>query len=177
MSAESVLAKMGISVKEAQEADERLTKMRSRAKSNKICSCGHPTSRHTITEERAYCKPSSYMCHCRNLVEVLEVGDNRIFFRKTNSYGAEHALSRALWKAAAKEISVKELESFKCQVKSCKDGTGKISPALLELGLPDYPEGKLLIEHKSAEQQGEERFLVDVLMCASCLDEYILRST
>lgn len=177
MSAESVLEKMGISLKEAQEADQRLTKARSKAKSNKICSCGHPTSRHTITDERAYCKPSRYMCHCKQLTEVLEVGDNRIFFRKTNSYGAEHALTRGIVAAFSKEVSVKELETFKCQLKSCRDGTGKISPTLIELGLPDYPEGKLLIDHKYSAQQGEERNLLDVLMCASCLDEYILRST
>lgn len=169
MSAKSLIENMGITVEKAYEADRRLAR-RSRAKSNKICACGHPTSRHNTAANEIFCEVTKYKCHCKQLFEVIEVSDNRIFCSKTNSYGAEHALTRGLVTAFRKGIEVKELDEYKCM--SCNGK--KPIPALIETDLPGYPRGKLIVNHKKSPQQGVERHLLDILLCASCLDEYIL---
>lgn len=132
---------MGYNIEEMQERNQLLIK--TRAKSPYVCLCGHPVSSHTQTDEGdSYCKPSRMFCHCANINPVLKSEDNRNFYCKTNSYGAEHALTRGILTAMNRNKKVEWVEDrFFCMREGCtvkgagngiQQGTFSATKAILE---------------------------------------------
>lgn len=93
--AADILKAMGIDPDEAVKKDNVLS--RRSKKDRRVCVCGHAMNRHyEIMSGRWACKPSRMDCRCETARAVLEVEDTRVFLRKTNGPGIEHALSRGL---------------------------------------------------------------------------------
>lgn len=94
-SAGDILKQMGIDPDQALSEDGKLSARPRRDR--RICACGHPMNRHyEIMPGRWACKPSRMDCRCETARAVLEVQDTRVFLRKTNGPGVEHALSRGM---------------------------------------------------------------------------------
>jgi hypothetical protein len=180
--AKDFLEALGYDLEEIKKRDDELT--RSRKKSPSICLCGHPISSHTKSHEGdVYCKPSRMFCHCEKARPVVIAEDNRLFYRKTNSYGSEHALIRGAIASMAKNKKIEWIEeSYACSAKGCKVKglKNRLQPALLDVSKyvveNGYPKGKLLKNYKLTKQGDEKRELLDVLLCPAHLDEYVLES-
>lgn len=176
-----ILKKMGLDPEEAIQADQRLSRMR--RKSPHICVCGHPVSSHTVDESSnppsVFCKPSKMNCHCNQVLPVLYAEDNRLFWRKTNSYGNEHALIRGITASmsAGKKVSwllAEHVICYDCERKS----KGDLLPALIELNVYGYPNGKLIKDYKMTKfKKSDDDYVqeyMDVLLCRKCLDKRVL---
>lgn len=173
-----ILEDMGYNIEEMQKRNQLLIK--TKAKSPYVCLCGHPVSSHTQTDEGdSYCKPSRMFCHCAKLNPVLKSEDNRNFYCKTNSYGAEHALTRGILTAMNRNKKVEWVEDqIFCMRKGCtvKGAGNGLQPVLLEYGLPAYPGGKLVVNYKLSGTSETVRDLRDVLLCPEHLDNFVLGS-
>ena len=64
------------------------------ARDGRICSCGHPVSKHSTISStgETSCKPGLLLCKCEYLYPVIEVPNTRYFMRKSLGNGADHAL-------------------------------------------------------------------------------------
>lgn len=179
-----ILKKMGIDVDEAIRVDRRLS--RSRRKDPHICICGHPISSHTEYSDPAHgiiepvisCKPSKMQCHCKQIYPVLYSEDNRLFWRKTNSYGNEHALTRGITASIAAEKKCYWTEGPHMHCKDCqKKGKGDLIPALIQENVAGYPEGRLVTNYKLTKHKKDEDYVeifLDILLCRKCLDKRVL---
>lgn len=177
------LEALGYDVDQLIEQDKQLSK--SRARNSFVCLCGHPVSRHTTDEEgNVYCKPARMFCHCKQIEHAVEAEDNRSFYRKTNNYGAEHALTRGMLSSITKGKEAIWVEAnYKCMYPGCSTHglDSGIQPALIELPsernkLPGYPEGKLVTNHRLSVPSEYDRNLRDMFLCPEHLDHYILES-
>jgi hypothetical protein len=175
-----ILEGLGYDIEDAIAKDAALTKARS--KSPYVCLCGHPVSSHTPDpedESKTVCKPTRMWCHCTSLNPVLKVQDTRKFYRKTNSYGVEHALIRGIVASMQADKNTEVIEErYKCMIPKCKvkGSSSAIHPVLVEYGLPNFPKGKLVKNHKFTKPSEYEVDLRDILMCQEHLDELVLRS-
>lgn len=175
---EKALVDMGITdIPAAIELDKKITN--NRRISPYVCLCGHPVSRHSRLEDGDYvCKPSRMYCHCTKVYEILEAEDTRPFLRKSNSYGAEHALARGLIAtlAAGKNCSWVTVNSqcFDCGIEKLP-----LIPAVVENGIPEYPTGKILFNLKNQVVNSAEysRRIADLLLCQTCLDTRVQGQT
>lgn len=111
------LSKLGMSLDEVREVDEKLTKKNKIKRDRRVCLCGHAVSKHTTFNGILVCKPSAMMCPCKKIRPVLEADDTRMFLRKTEGAGAMHALSRGLYaciEAGRKVEWIVDLACDKC---------------------------------------------------------------
>lgn len=157
-SAEQVLESMGLTLDEVREADETL-RGRPKERDGRICICGHPVNRHTVTSGVVLCKPTRMECPCRKVRPVLDVSDTRAFLRKTAGPGPEHALSRGLrgltdgrQGAGGAERSAEWVVDLECD--RC-GGNTRVVPA------PVTSSGNVVHEPTG----------YDALLCAECLAE------
>lgn len=76
------------------EAREALAVVSDKTKvRGKICICGHPMGRHSITSGLTSCTAGKQTCPCKRARAVIEVDNARIFLRRTTGGGALHALT------------------------------------------------------------------------------------
>lgn len=111
-------------LEETAAADRQLI-ARGGPRDGRICTCGHPVSRHTQVAGIVLCKPTRMECPCKTVRAVLEASDTRSFLRKTSGGGALHALSRGLYAALQKGGSVEWIVDQQCD--RCKK-PGPVSP-------------------------------------------------
>ena len=97
-----VLASMGITIEDIDQADAELIEKKKHAIDRQVCACGHAMSRHTIVHGITYCKPARMECPCKKPRAVIETSDTRLFIRKTDGAGPAHALIRGLRAAIEK---------------------------------------------------------------------------
>jgi hypothetical protein len=128
-SARDALAAMGVSVDEAIEADKSQKDRKPR--DPRVCLCGHAINRHTTPAGVVYCKPSQLDCDCKKIEAVIEVEDTRLFLRKTNGPGLEHALIRGMSALADAGKEAKWLVPIECA--KCKTTEGAIMPAPINI--------------------------------------------
>lgn len=149
-SPEELLASMGITMKEAEEASE-IAKVTPRGeRDGRICICGHGVARHTVTNGAVYCKPTRMECPCKKVRAVIEVDDTRPFLRRTAGSGAMHALSLGLVGLAQKGRGAEWIVDLKCD--RCGAEDSNVVPAAVTangVGV-SYPTG------------------YDVLLCSGC---------
>jgi hypothetical protein len=154
--ARDALAMLGINAEEAVEVDQNLTRKPNSDK--RICLCGHAINKHLVDSGIITCTPSKLYCPCKNLRPVVLVEDTRLFLRKTNGPGAEHAFTRGLAASFSADKNVEWLETPKCDkcgIEATPAGDVRISPAAVT-------EFKTL----SYEATG-----YDALLCDNCLEE------
>jgi hypothetical protein len=103
------LKQLGISLEEAQEADEavRSKTRRELDRDISVCLCGHGSARHMVVHGAVFCKPSRMECPCKKLRPVLDCDDVRMFLRKTTGGGTLHALTLGILAHAEAGKSVK----------------------------------------------------------------------
>jgi len=142
--------KLDFTLEEALKVDEQLISRRPR--DGRICACGHPAMRHTITSGIVYCKPTRMECKCKVLKVVLDSDDVRPFLRKTEGAGAMHALGRGMAAAVKKGINFKWTIDPVCE--RCKK-PGPVSP------VPVTQNG-ISVSHATG---------YDALLCAPCREE------
>lgn len=129
------------------EIDEviRTSTERASARDGRICSCGHPTSRHTEFAGVVSCKPARMECKCKKVRAVLNVPNTRYFMRKTIGNGKSHALLLGLRSAQlAEPDSMSEVEWLIPDVcDRCKaEGKGSEPVNVTKSGIVvDVPEG------------------------------------
>jgi len=151
MSADQVFDKLGWNLDLANQRDEELI-LRNK-QDTRICICGHAMRRHEIVDGRTdlmSCNPNRYPCACKydNMRAVISVQDIRVFNRRTEGAGADHALFRGMQackgepdaspKSPKRAQKIRFLQDFACAVCSTTDGviipvpwdprTGAISP-------------------------------------------------
>lgn len=147
---EELLASMGITMAEAEEASDAARVKPGGDRDGRICVCGHAVARHTVTNGAVYCKPTRMECPCKKVRAVIEVDDTRPFLRRTAGSGAMHALSLGLVGLAQKGRGAKWLIELKCD--RCGAEDANVVPAAVTangVGV-SYPTG------------------YDVLLCPSC---------
>lgn len=128
-SAVEALAAMGITVEQMLEAEAKLEALghrRYKMTDQRICICGHPVARHTVTNGVVYCKPARMECPCKNCRPVIEAQDIRKFLRKTTGSGPFHALSLGMMSHVKGGLSVKWIEQPKCD--RCGVETNSVVP-------------------------------------------------
>lgn len=115
-SALDALLKMGLTPEDVDRADIELAERRkaNAAIDRHVCACGHAMSRHTIANGIVMCKPARMECLCKRARPVLVVQDTRLFIRKTEGGGAEHALTRGIRESLTKNKSVEWLIDLVC---------------------------------------------------------------
>jgi hypothetical protein len=141
---------LDFTLEEALRVDAELISRRPR--DGRICACGHPMMRHTITSGIVYCKPTRMDCMCKNAKPVIDSNDTRPFLRKTEGAGALHALGRGMASALKKGITFKWIDTPVCE--RCKT-EGPVSPVpVTSNGVP--------MSHQTG---------YDVLLCMKCRQE------
>lgn len=127
-SALDALLRMGITPEDVDRADIELAERRKAAQAvtRHVCACGHGIARHTVVHGIVMCKPARMECPCKKARPVLVVQDTRLFIRKTEGGGAEHALSRGIREALTKGKSVEWLVDPICD--RCGSDKGPIVP-------------------------------------------------
>jgi hypothetical protein len=151
ISGEDALSMLGLSVEEIDKAEEELGTRGPR--DQRICVCGHPVSRHTMTSGVVYCKPARMECPCKKIRPVLEAQDTRAFLRKTEGLGGMHALSRGIRAILAKGKSVRWIVDLECD--RCGSSSETVIPAAVtQRGIPT--------EHATG---------FDALLCPKCATE------
>ena len=172
MQAERLLQDMGLDASDAMQRDAELSSKRGR--NPFICICGHPESRHTVIGESVYCRPSKLECHCPVIQRVVRASDTRVFVRKTNGYGREHALTRGLAAAAKKQIEVDWVPGLECASCRTPRTTAPLQPLMVEFEqLTRQPS---LVRDRNTRKPYD--FAVegqDYLLCPRCLDDLVLR--
>jgi hypothetical protein len=151
-SAKDALAAMGISAEEAIEADKSQKDRKPR--DARVCLCGHGMNRHTLPAGVVYCKPSQLDCDCKNMRAVIEVEDTRLFLRKTNGPGLEHALVRGMSALANVGKEAKWIVPIECD--KCKTTEGRIMPAPI---------------NKASSTVARESTGYNALLCQTCIGE------
>jgi hypothetical protein len=154
--ARNALAMLGINAEEAVEADQALTRKPSSDK--RICLCGHAINKHSTESGVIQCVPSRYYCPCKNIRPVVLVEDTRLFLRKTNGPGAEHALTRGLAASFSADKNVEwitEVKCDKCGVEATPAGDVQISPVAVT-------------EYKTVSYEATG---FDALLYTTCLEE------
>lgn len=123
-----ILLAMGITPEDVDRADVELAERRKAAASvnRHVCACGHAMARHTVTHGIVMCKPARMECPCKKARPVLVVQDTRLFIRKTEGGGAEHALIRGIRESLTKEKLVEWLIDPTCD--RCGKATDSIVP-------------------------------------------------
>jgi len=151
MTPEEMLASMGISMEEAEEANENLrVRPAHGGRDARICICGHGVSRHTVTNGAVYCKPTRMECPCKKVRAVIEAEDTRPFLRRTGGAGAMHALSLGLVGLAQKGRSARWVVDLVCD-RCGKEDSNVVPAAVTSNGVGvSYPTG------------------YDVLLCPGC---------
>jgi hypothetical protein len=128
METNNPLEKMGLSLEEVLEVDEKLIKDTRRGKKDRrICLCGHPMSRHAEYAGVLSCKPTAMQCPCKKMRPVLEADDVRPFLRKTEGSGAMHALTRGIASAVSTGKMVNWIVDVVCD--KCGSTEGGVVPA------------------------------------------------
>lgn len=137
--ADEVFDQLGWNLGLAQERDQMLIQMNKR--DTRICICGHAMRRHDIVGGRTdlmSCNPNRYHCACKynNMRAVIAVEDIRVFNRKTEGIGTDHALFRGMQactgdpnassKSPRRAQKITILEPFACAV--CGTTEGSILP-------------------------------------------------
>lgn len=114
---------MGRFAFDEQEAADALeqTIAASNERDGRICSCGHPVSKHHIIKASAEvsCRPGLLRCKCEKLNPVIDVPNTRFFMRKSLGNGPLHALSLGI--AAIVKSNPDYLERMKWLVDSICD--------------------------------------------------------
>lgn len=154
--ARDALAMLGINAEEALEADEALIRKPSHDK--RICLCGHAVNKHTTEAGVLQCQPTRYYCPCKNIRPVILVEDTRVFLRKTNGPGAEHALTRGMAKCFSIDKNVEwitEVKCDKCGIEATPAGDVRISPVAVT-------------EYKTISYEATG---FDALLCDTCIEE------
>lgn len=147
------LAMLGISAEEAIEADQSLTRRPSRDR--RICLCGHAVNKHDVSSGLVQCIPSAYRCPCKNIEPVLQVEDTRLFLRKTNGPGLEHALVRGMAASSQQGKEVKWIETPACKACGKTSSESRITPtSVTEFGQVSYSATGF-----------------DALLCEDCLEK------
>jgi len=147
---ENLLASMGISMEEAEEASDAARVKPSGHRDGRVCICGHGLARHTVTNGAVYCKPTRMECPCKKARAVIEVEDTRPFLRRTAGSGAMHALSLGLVGLAQKGRGAKWLVDLQCD-RCGKEDPNVVPAAVTANGVGvSYPTG------------------YDVLLCPGC---------
>ena len=122
---------MGLWMDEEEAAEVAELRAGTRTRDARICSCGHPATRHAVVEvpgrgPLTRCKPGRSMCACGGLAPVLEARDTRTFLAKTDGPGPRHALMTGVEKLAAKYPDedpsglVTWLVDLRCPVEGCQ---------------------------------------------------------
>ena len=124
-----VFSALDFTLDEAIEANEEL--LNKGPRDQRVCLCGHAVSRHMEIMGMVQCKPSKMDCGCKKIRPVLEVGDLRVFLRKTDGAGSMHALGRGMATAAQRDIKMKWLETPTCDRCSTE---GPVSPVAVTQG-------------------------------------------
>jgi hypothetical protein len=150
--AKDALAAIGINWEEAVEADSKQTERKPR--DQRVCLCGHGINRHTDAAGTLLCKPSQIDCKCKKLRPVIEVEDTRLFLRKTNGAGQEHALIRGMSALAKAGKSAKWIEPAMCD--RCGKTDGRILPVPL---------------NKASLTIANEGTGIDALLCTDCMEK------
>lgn len=172
MQADRMLQDMGLDARDAIERDAELSNKR--ARNPFICLCGHPESRHTVFGESVYCRPSKLECHCAVIQRVIRASDTRVFVRKTNGYGQEHALTRGLAAAAKKQIEVDWVPELACAKCDAPRTAVPLQPLMIEFDqLTRQP--KVVRDRHSRSLSDLAVEGQDYLLCPRCLDEVVLR--
>jgi len=135
------LAKLGMSLEEVREVDEKLTRKNKAKRDRRVCLCGHGVSKHTTFNGILVCKPSAMMCPCKRLRPVLEAEDTRMFLRKTEGAGAMHALSRGIYAALEAGRSVEWIVDLTCDKCNATDKRVVPVPVTQNGFLADYATG------------------------------------
>lgn len=129
--AEDVLAAMGLSLEDVEEADRQLElqgKRRYRQNDTRVCVCGHGVGRHTVLGGVVYCKPSRMECPCKKCRPILCVEDSRKFLYKTSGAGSMHALSLGILASAREGKSVQWLLELPLTCDRCGSTSENIVP-------------------------------------------------
>lgn len=152
--AADILKSMGIDPDEAVERDADLSKRQK--KDRRICVCGHAVNRHyEIMSGRWACKPSRMDCRCENSRPVLEVEDTRMFLRKTNGPGVEHALSRGMAALYHAGKTAEWIDGPECD--ACGSSDGPIIPCPIS--------GAKRIAYQETKD--------NALLCSDCLEKLL----
>lgn len=129
--AEEVLAAMGLSLEDMEDAEKQLELMgqrRYKTNDNRICVCGHGVGRHTVLSGVVYCKPSRMECPCKKCRPVIEAEDTRKFLFKTNGAGSMHALSMGILASGKEGRSVRWIVDLPLTCDRCGDASENIVP-------------------------------------------------
>jgi hypothetical protein len=161
------LENLGVDV-EAMGKKEKLLSSR-RRRNPYICLCGHPVSRHTVTEQgNVICKPSKMWCHCTRIFNVLATNDTRFFFKMSNGSFQEHALFRGIYSLVPHEGKTVEWVTANIACFECKKKSENLIPAIIEY-MPDGSEA--MLENRKSEKKDKyeyHRDLADILLCPRC---------
>ncbi len=149
---ESPFHHLDFNEEQVQEADELIAARQGRQRDGRICTCGHPLTRHTVVNGTVYCKPSRMECPCKVTRAVLDVSDTRPFLRKTEGPGPLHALSRGMLAALRSGHRVAWLIEKKCDRCAAE---GPVSP------VPVTQRG-VAVNHPTGH---------DALLCKTCREE------
>lgn len=174
MQAEQILRDLGLDPEEAVQIDNRLS---SRSQRNPfICLCGHPEARHSVIGEgTTFCKPSRHECHCEGIQRVLSVSDTRVFVRKSNGYGKDHALTRGIAAAVKKKIDVEWVDELSCSYCHVPREDSLLTPLMAEI---DRSVDRLRVvrDRNLRSPSGFAIEACDFLLCPTCLEAAVLKS-
>lgn len=148
----AALEAMGLSIDEVRKADSSV-RDRPHDRDSRVCLCGHPVSRHTVTNGVVYCKPGRMECPCKKCRPVIEASDTRKFLRKTSGAGALHALSLGMLALVESNKTVKWIIDLQCD--RCKKNDNAVVP------VPVTQHGKAVTYATG----------YDALLCRACRSE------
>lgn len=154
------LERTGLDVNEVAELNSILKQ--TRQKNNRICLCGHASSRHVYTPELGTysCNCPKFTCDCKQLKEVIKSSDTRPFVRKTLGNGKRHALILGIQGAIEKDAKVEWLVPSVCERCGDEEPT---APCVVS------PEG-IIYEEMPEREEGKSftKIIIHKLLCQGC---------
>lgn len=118
------LAHLGIT---SEEVEASIEQQEIAPYAKQICICGHPMVHHSeFVHGKLWCVNGRMQCPCQKPTAVLLAQDVRYFSRKTEGYGARHALTLGIYHSLKAQKSARFLVKISCKL--CLTEIGPLLP-------------------------------------------------